>query len=230
MPHYGSTDSIHVQAKGSTPTAFVSATFKANINTVAKTGPAAKEAAKERIAAIWEVLKAFGPAAGIDTDRLRTTFAVDSSKEHDRTTGELRFLGYKAAYSITFTAKNVLEATRLHDALTSIEGVESPSPVFNINESPEIYAQAFKVAADAARVKFRLQCEALGLDPNAYEPATWTIEEEQQHGKTLSVGNGPKASAVGMEPGKATLAMTVTFVFVAKKGSTIAVTGSGLPG
>lgn len=126
MTYYGNTDTICVKAKGSIPTNFISTTFEVNVTAIDRTGPKAKEKAKDRIAAIWNVIHGFVGKAGIDTERLRTTFSIDIHKERDRTTGDMKFLGYKAVYSITFNVRNVLESLNVHDALTSIEGVESP--------------------------------------------------------------------------------------------------------
>lgn len=97
--------------------------------------------------------------------------------------------------------------------LQASKALNPPTPIFNIDESPEIYAQTFEVAAKAAQVKFEGQCKALRLDPKAYEVRTWEIAEEQQHGKILSIGNAPVAKAVGAEPGKAILEMTVNFAY-----------------
>jgi uncharacterized protein YggE len=213
--YYSGQSTIEIKTKGSADAAFKSARFEAKITTIDKTGPAAKAKAKDRIAAIWHVIQSFAYKADIDTDRLRTTFAVDSHKEHDRTTGDMKFMGYRATYTISFTGRNVLEAIGVHDALTSIEGVESPSPIFEIDESPEVHARAFAAAFKAAGIKFGMQLDATGLGAvkNEFVLRTWGIDEEQSRGKMLSVGNGPAAESVGIEPGKATLEMNVTFVF-----------------
>ena len=42
------------------------------------------------------------------------------------------------------------------------------------------------------------------------------IREEQPHGKSLSFREGAKAKPVGLEPGKATLDMNVTFSYARK--------------
>ena len=136
--------------------------------------------------------------------------------ETHRQTGE--FLGYRAVYSAEFSGTNVREAPFVHDALTSIEGVQSPTPVYHVDDGVEVHAAAFADAVGKAKAKFAAQCKGLGVDPNFYEVTTWTIQEDTPRGKTLSFqANATEPKAVGLEPGKATLDLNVTFVFAPKK-------------
>jgi uncharacterized protein YggE len=212
MPHIYDESTIRITASGRTDTRFLSATFKAEVHAVATTGPDAKKLAKDRIDAILGVVSEFGERAGIDQERLKTSFSVDVAKEYDGNRAQ-KFVGYAATYSITFSASKVEETTALHDALTSIPGVESSSPVFRADNSPAVHNAAFKAAAKAAQVMFEGQCEALGLTASSYRVRTWAVEEAQHHGKTMTLSGGPKASAVGLEPGKAVFKMNVTFVY-----------------
>jgi uncharacterized protein YggE len=199
-------DTISIHVKGSVETEFVSATFKAGVTTQGDTGPEAKEKAVPIREQILKVVQAHAEKARIDTTHLETTFGVDVDTH--RTTGE--FIGYKALYTITFTAKNVVEAPALHDALTSIAGVRSPTPVYNLNDAADVQARAFADAVAKGRVKFEAQCAALDLGPKNYRLASWTIREEEPRGKVLSFREGPTARAIGLEPGKATLDVHVT--------------------
>lgn len=211
MSYYGES-TIAINTKGSAETEFVSATFKASVTTQAKTGPAAKEKAAPIIEMIKKSILLYATTAKLDTERMKTTFSVDVDTH--RSTGD--FIGYMAIYTITFTGKNVAMAPAVHDALTSIEGVQAPTPVYNLNDSAEVHARAFKVAADQAKVKFDNQCAALGLDPSFYEVKSWSIQEEEPRGKFLTFTEGATPKAVGLEPGKASLDMRVSFAYTRK--------------
>lgn len=209
MSYYGDSGVITVNVKGSAETEFTSVTFKATVTTQAPLGPEAKEMARPAIEAIKKTILEHAETVGIDTHRLKTSFSVDSY--NDRQTG--KFSGYEARYTISFNGKNVVEALKLHDALTSLRGVEAPTPVFNIDDSADVHARAFNLAAAKAFEKFNNQCVALKLTPTAFEVASWSIDEEQPRGKTLSFSEGATAKPVGLEPGKASLDMRVTFAF-----------------
>ena len=215
MGYYGDhPECISVTAKGSAETAFTKATYRATVTTSGKTGPAAKDRALPVIEQIRKTILAHAEKAALDTGRLKTTFAVDV--ETHRQTGE--FLGYRAVYSAEFSGTNVREAPFVHDALTSIEGVQSGTPVYHVDDGVEVHALAFADAVGKAKAKFAAQCKGLGVDPNFYEVTTWTIQEDMPRGKTLSFqANATEPKAVGLEPGKATLDLNVTFVFAPKK-------------
>lgn len=219
MSYYG-TDVISVQTRGTAESAFVSATFTASVTQYGATGPAAKMKAEPIIEQLKQAILAHAEDGGIDTSRLKTTFAVDIHRNREQ-----EFAGYKATYTIEFTGKNVVNAPAVHDALTSIEGVASPTPVYNLADSPAEHARAFKEAVEKAKVKFEGQCAALGLDARSYSVQTYTIREETPRGKGLSfteaagaVAAGGKVKPIGLEPGKALLELHVEFAY--KKVST----------
>lgn len=162
-------DIINIPAKGQAPTNFVSATFKATVTTTSTTGPAAKALAQSRIDQIKNQIMLFAEKAMIETDRLATTFAVDINKRYDNAKGVNVFEGYRAVYTISFKALKVGEATALHDALTSIDGVEASTPVFNVDDSPGIQKEAFQDAYSKANAQFRDQCDVLGLTRGDYK-------------------------------------------------------------
>jgi uncharacterized protein YggE len=215
MGYYGDSDVIAVGAKGTCETEFTSATYRATVTTSAKTGPEAKEKARPIIEKIRQVVLAHADKAGIDTQRLKTQFSVDVEK--NRNTGD--FVGYQANYSASFTGKSVKAAPEVHDALTSIEGVQAPTPVYNVNEAQEVQAKAFADAVGKAQAKFAGQCVALGYSPDDYEVHSWSIQEEQPRGKTLSfsVNAADHVKPVGLEPGKASLDVTANLAYVRRK-------------
>jgi uncharacterized protein YggE len=215
---------IQFTVTGRSDAEFVSSTFTAYVNTRAATGPEAKKLAKPRIEAILATVVDHAKKGDIDTKRLKTTFAVDTDTSH---TGEFR--GYKAKYTINFKAKNVAHATAIHDALTSLEGVESPTPTFDTKDDdgidPSIHERAFKNAVEKAKVRFEIQCGALGIDPKTYKIGSWSCRDEDYRGGgkflaffspqlstdllELSGGGGQPH----IEPGKAIYEAQVTFTY-----------------
>lgn len=208
MGYYEGKDIVHVTAHGKVETDFVSASFNVGVKQHAKTGPEAKNLAAPVIEKIKHVIKERAKSGNIDTDRLRTTFKTDI--KHDRHTGEPN--GYECTYTLSFTAKNVSEATAIHDALTSIEGATAGSPVFNVNNADDLLDKAFQLAVDAAKAKFKRQCAALQINPQDYIITSWSPKSEEHHGKTLGLrdDDGPRPS---LEPGKATLDVNVSVWF-----------------
>ena len=203
---------VSIAARGTAETSFTSVAFKATVTKVADTGPKAKAAAAEPIEKILNVVREHAEKGGIDTNKLNTWFDVNTN--HDRNTGSFR--GYKAVYTIKFKAKNVAHATTIHDALTSIDGVEASSPQFKIDDSADVYARAFKDAVEKARVKFADQCNALDLAQANFRLTNWHISEEEPSGKFLSLRSGDDTAHVkpGIEPGKANYELRVTFAYV----------------
>lgn len=206
-------DTISITSRGTTEAAFTSVTFKASATATGKTGPAAKEETKGRIEAILKVVAAFTERAGIEKDRLRTTFAVDVWKEYNGHRHE--FKGYRATYTIAFNAKNVAEATALHDALTSINGVEAETPVFNIDDSPQVVAHVFADAVKKAKITFSNQCAALNFNAESFEIVNWRfIPGHRGSGKFLSLSS--EDESVEIAPGRAVLESSYMFEFKKK--------------
>ncbi len=211
--YYGE-EVIQVHARGSAETKFVSATFNAVVVTPGKTGPEAKEKARPIIDQILAAIRKNADDGGIDLSRLQTTFGV--AIKRNRNTGD--FDGYECTYTIKFTGKNVAAAPAVHDALTSIGSVQADTPKYNLNESADVHARAFQDAVTKAKAKFEGQCKALGHTVDDYGVKSWTIQDEEHRGKTLSYNvDGAKPTPVGLEPGKAMLDLKVTFAFALKK-------------
>jgi|SRR5271166_2239282 len=216
MSYLPNQNAIHITCKGTTETTFTGASFRASVTTYGKTGPAAKEEANKTIANIRGVVFKHAKLADVDTERLRTSFGVDVHRPIHGAKPE----GYKATYTIAFTARNVLKAIALHDDLTSIEGVEALTPIFRTDESPEVQARAFKDAVGKAEKKFFDQCVALKLGASNYHAQAWGTDEDRDRerggGKTLSIANSSDDKAISVEPGKATYEVTVTVAYVRK--------------
>jgi uncharacterized protein YggE len=207
MAYYGN-EVINVVAKGAAETDFLSATFSVTVTTQGENGPAAKAKAKEAIDGIKDVISKYAKSAGIDTQRLKTTFVVDVDRDNYG-----KFVGYKAVYTNKFTCKDVRAATEVHDALTSLKGVAAATPIFNVDDSPAIHAKAFADAVEKAKIKFESHCTALGIDAKDFYVLSWSPQSEEPRGKTLGLIENPESKTIGIEPGKASLDMTVTFCY-----------------
>jgi uncharacterized protein YggE len=210
---------IPISVKGSSEAKFVSVTYNASVTTRGTTGPEAKKKAHASIEAIKRVVLDHAKMGEIDTERLRTSFAVDTYRNNS---GE--FAGYQATYAIKFKGKNIGYATSLHDMLTSISGVESPTPNFNLDDDPELYAKAFNAAVAKGEQKFKDECAALKLDPAAFKLVSWSVRDEVSRGgggkmmafysPQLSMDSLGLPGSPAIEPGKATNEWHVTFLYV----------------
>jgi uncharacterized protein YggE len=210
MGYLSDSEIIQAAAKGSAETIFTGATYRATVTCSARTGPDAKKAALPAMQKVRAVIEAHAKAAGLDTEKVRTTFSVDV--ETHRGTGE--FAGYKATWTCKFRGSDVRSAPEVHDALTSIDGVQAPTPIYHVDDSAEVHARAFSDAVKKAQANFENQCRALGHDPKDFFVRSWMVSDDTDRGggKTLSYKAPVEGAfkAVGLEPGKASLEVDVT--------------------
>lgn len=204
---------VTVNAKGKSDSAFTRATLSATVTGYGPSGPDAKKNATEAIAALRRVLVQNATEGGIDLDRMATSFAVSPNMVYQNS--QQVFQGYKATYEVSFSCSNVVGALTIHDKITNIPGVVSPTPVFHLDNQGEVAAAAFKDAYETARKKFEAQCEAVGDKFALWTLAHWSIADEEPRGKMLTFNaNAGSLSAVGAEPGKALFEVRVHFVFM----------------
>lgn len=217
-------DSISISATGAAEAVFTHASFQVTISATAETGPEAKEQARPRIDNVLKVVKDFGEKAAIDTNKLQSRFSVNSYRSHNHNTGLSELRGYSATYELSFNAKNVEEATALHDALTSIKGVDAPSPEFHVEANDTLRQVAFQNAVNSARERFKAQCTALGLDPNNFYIASWSDEGDRPvfRGKSMALeaAASPMSSSepIALKPGSATYSVRVSLEYARRNG------------
>lgn len=216
------TNSVTVSGAGTANATFTKAKFSIRVRKIGRSGPEAKQNARPVIDQIKAVIQAQAKEAGIDVTRLQTDFAVALNQRYNNATGQHESSGYTATYTCAFSATAVDKATKLHDALTSIDGAEAESPQFCIDKSAEIEDAAFKAAMDDAKRRFAAQCRAAGLDPNGFELATWSLGSDPGYrgGKMMAMAaalsDEAGGGAVELEPGKAEQTTTVSVTFVRK--------------
>lgn len=212
----GNSAEIQISGKGVATATFRSVGYSVKVRKIGATGPAAKNEAKPVIDALLTVVSGFATEAGIDLTRLKTDFAVDQNLVYNRS-GNHQQDGYVATYSLSFTGTVVEAATKLHDALTSVEGAEVASPNFVVDNSADVEDRAFAHAVAVVKARFNAQCMALGLDPRAFHVHSWHTREERPSGKMMAVaamvGSAGTAEPVDIEPGQAesVVLLTVTY-------------------
>lgn len=212
-----------VTAKGVAKAEFTSVGYAATIRTTGTTGPEAKSKGRPVVAKLMAAIEqACKDGAGIDRQRLKTDYSVGQITRYNGADGVREHLGYQAVFTIGFIGTNIKKATAVHDALTSIEGVESPTPVFNIDENADLEAAAFIDGYGKAEARFKMMCEAAGLRPLAdFEVVGLDRDDERAHrGKTLALASYDEAHADGpveVEPGKAEYGLIVRVTYARKQ-------------
>lgn len=211
------TQTVSISAQGTAQAKFGSVQYSASVNTTGRSGPEAKQAAKPVIDKIRAVIEKFAKEAEIDMARLKTNFSVTKATRYDQSVGRHVHEGYQSNYSISFTGKNVAMGTKVHDALTSIDGAEADSPNFLVDSTVALEREAFEDAVSKAKTRFAFQCRTLGENPDDYEVVTWQTGQDNGHrGKVLAMAASLSADAespVDLEPGKAEQGVTVTLTF-----------------
>jgi len=207
---------IPITGHGTARATFTAVQYSAAVNTTGKTGPKAKEAAKPIIAKIRAVIDAGAEEAGLDK-QIKTSLRITKAVRYDEVKRQNVHDGYQANYTVAFVGKNVAAATKLHDQLTSIEGVEAETPVFLVDSSMELEAEAFRLAVKDATDRFENQCLAFGLKTDSFRLVGWNSGEDHGHrGKVmaLAASAGGSGQPVDLEPGKADKSVTVTLQYL----------------
>lgn len=210
------TADIQISSRGVATATFSSVGYAVKVRNRGKTGLAAKAETTPVIETLLGIVSKFATEAGIDMTRLKTDFSVGQNLVYDNRSGDHEQKGYLATYSLSFTGTVVEAATKLHDALTSVEGAEVASPNFIVDNSAEVENRAFANAVDIAKARFNSQCTALGLDPRAFRISSWHTREERLTGKMMAVASmaGTQNSApVEIEPGQAESVVLLTLVY-----------------
>jgi uncharacterized protein YggE len=208
---------VSVTGHGTAQATFTAVQYSAAVNTTGKTGPKAKEAAKPIIAQIRDLIEKNAEEAGLDVQRIKPTFRITKAVRYDESKRQQVHDGYQANYTVAFVGKDVAAATKLHDQLTSIEGVEADTPVFLVDSSLDLEAEAFRLAVKDAKDRFESQCLALGMRTDTFRLVTWNAGDDHGHrGKVmaLAASSGGGGKPVDLEPGKADKTVTVTLQYV----------------
>lgn len=206
------TDDIRVQVQGVAITQYTGADFTVQASRTNKIGSVAMDQIVTVATDIRTFLAQWADRATIDTKGIRVSSKL--GPHQNRQTYE--YDGYTADYTCTFRCENIVEGIALHRALTQIDGVTAPSPVFVLDDSREVKKFAFEDAVRKALNAFGDQCVALDKNITDYAIVNWGVQErEAAVGKLMSYDPTEENGGVGL--GRAILKLEVTFVFRLKE-------------
>ena len=192
---------VSISAKGRVTSPYDFATFKATIRGIGDTGPAAKEKTRDVSRNLFDALKALRDRGIKFRDKeLRTSFDVKLHHVYNAEKRSNEFRGYLATFTATITTDSIDKVGEIHDALTSVSGVEASSPELQLHPEhlEELEHEAFAAAVKAVRSKLYAQCEALGLNSDSFKMQCW---EENDHRNSFGAAGGGKFAALADEIG-----------------------------
>lgn len=130
-----------------------------------KTGPEAKSETSNPSRQVFDTLRNFG----VTDKTLKSAFSLSEQWRHS-TNGEVKLSEYEATHKITAFIDNLDKLGELHDALTSIIGIEVESPKLRL--TPEhrtsLQEEAFKKAFEKAQQRWNHECKVMGLNQADY--------------------------------------------------------------
>lgn len=167
---------ISIEGTGIAKSEYQTATFRATVHEVAETGPGAKEKTRKVQKELFGALNQLREE-GIEfrDQELRTSFEVTPYRVYDNTSQTNAFKGYQAVFTVTVTTDKIEDVGRIHDALTSINGVEAASPTLNLDPARrnKLKEEAFSAAVGVAQERFKSQCKALNVVYDNFEMINW---------------------------------------------------------
>ena len=205
-------DDIRIQVQGTAATQYTGANFTIQASRFDKVGSVAMDRIVEVAKRIREFLAEWTDRAAIDTKGIQVVSKLGLHQNRQ----SYEYDGYTADYTCTFLCKNIVEGIALHRALTQIDGVTAPSPVFILDDSRHVQKLAFQDAVQKAMERFADQCTALGKKATDHVIVNWGVSErEAAVGKLMSYDPTEEDGGVGL--GRAILKLEATFVFRLKE-------------
>ena len=205
-------DDIRIQVQGTAATQYTGANFTIQASRFDKVGSVAMDRIVEVATHIRTFLAEWTDRAAIDTKGIQVVSKLGLHQNRQTYEND----GYTADYTCTFLCRNIVEGIALHRALTQIDGVTAPSPVFVLDDSREVKKFAFEDAVRKALNAFGDQCVALDKNITDYAIVNWGVQErEAAVGKLMSYDPTEENGGVGL--GRAILKLEVTFVFRLKE-------------
>ncbi len=149
---------------------------------------------------------------GVDkTDMKTTRFSIHPSYDHDRTTGEKRFRGYRVTHSIVVKVRNLESIGEVLDQIISAGVTDLSGISFGIQTAKEQESLARKRAVENAYTKAIELAQAAGVSLGR------AIRIEEARYTPTSFGAGLRQdAAVPIEPGLHHMALTVTIHYLIK--------------
>lgn len=172
-----------VAAQGTAETAFEHAGFGLTLTGLNSSPVAAKRVLAEAIAELNTTLD--GLKTNLDFEFVKNSVQTNSSvsPRHEWENSVQVFKGYQVYYTMYFEIDDLDLVSKVYDALTSLTTVgdsvkvQVTSPHFSITPRTRerINKKALKKAWEKVEERFETECGILGLDPNAFEVATWEV-------------------------------------------------------
>lgn len=164
---------MSVSATGTAETRFKSVRFQIVVNGRGKDAPEARAESDKIMTKVIAVIGDLNKnSADIDEDGLTCSYGVQPTTRWNDERTEQVVTGYLVTGTISCATENVDAATRIHDALSKVTNARADSPQFEVDDTAEVRAEAYRNAVSRIKQDFRMQCEALGLDPGSFEVAS----------------------------------------------------------
>lgn len=172
-----------VAAQGIAETAYDHAGFGLSLSGLSTSPTAAKRILAEAIAELNTTLDGLKSNLSFEyvKNSVQTSSNVQPHFEWENNTQKFR--GYQVYYGMYFEIDNLDLVSKVYDALTSLVSVGDDvkvsisSPTFSITPRTRerLNKKALKKAWEKVEERFETECDVLGLDPMAFEVATWEV-------------------------------------------------------
>jgi uncharacterized protein YggE len=184
------------------------------VSETAKTGPAAKEAIRASASKIEDAIERLrSENVTIKPDDVRVTYSVD--KAHEYRGNRNVFAGYTATYVCSFRTKDVEEASRVHDLLTSLsENIECDSPSFRMNAEESLREAALAKAWEEVKTKLGQLCRVCAQNEDLLTISSVSVGDDRGGGhesvRMAVASAAPKAAPIKLSAGKPEVSVTLT--------------------
>lgn len=172
-----------VAAQGTAEAVYDHAGFSLVLRGLSNTPTAAKRVLADAIVELNQTLDTLKSNLSFEfvKNSLQTTSNVQ--QKYDWEVNKQVFRGYEVSYSLSFEIDDLELVSKVYDALTSLVTVGDNlkvsvgSPWFTITPRTRerLNKKALKKAWVKVEERFQTECEVLGLDPSAFEVATWEV-------------------------------------------------------
>ena len=172
-----------VAAQGIAETAYDHAGFGLSLSGLSTSPTAAKRILAEAITELNTTLD--GLKSNLSFEYVKNSVQTSSSVQphYEWENNTQKFRGYQVYYGMYFEIDNLDLVSKVYDALTSLVSVGDDvkvsvnSPTFSITPRTRerLNKKALKKAWEKVEERFETECDVLGLDPTAFEVATWEV-------------------------------------------------------
>lgn len=194
--------------------------FTCTVADIGSSGPIAKELIKDAVKLLtdyYDVLRREGK-----TRNKRSSMSVKPSHKYNQRTEENEFKGYEATYTLEFSTLDVAAVSKIHDQLTSIDGVAAKSPSFTFLDPEAHRRKALEAAWELVQERFEHQCVVLESPRDKFRGESWKVnfnDRRETFSKVANYANevlGDGDIPMDVEGGIARVQVTLDVTFVYK--------------